>query len=126
MLPFLLVLNDLFMRIGAMIQDPGFERDGRRPQAWRDDLEKLIAGEWSWEEGQIAGVESGQVGLVGSGTTQRTIYNIGKKLAVKGASRIDSGVGTRKGLTVNEQFTRWEGDVPRTRAVAHVPGLCIL
>lgn len=106
-----------------MIPDPGFERDGRRPTAWRDNLEKLIAGEWTWEEDQIAGVERGQVGVVGAGTMQRTIYNVGqKKKAGRSASKEDSGAGTAAGATVNEQFTRWEKDIPRTTAVAHVPG----
>lgn len=114
------VLPDI---IGAVIQDPGFEKDGRRPKAWRDDLEKLIAGEWAWEDGQIAGVERGEVGLVGVGTTQRTIYNVGKeKKAGRSAAKDDPGVGTTKGVSVNEQFTRWEENVPRTKAIAHVPG----
>ena len=107
---------------GAVIQDPGFERDGRRPHAWRDDLEKLIAGEWAWDEGQIAGVESGQAALVGAGTSQRTIYNVGKKFASRSATREFPGIGVTNGVTVNEQFTRWEQDIPRTTAIAHVPG----
>lgn len=109
--------------LGAVIKDPGFERDGRRPKAWRDDLEKLIAGEWSWEEGQIAAVERGQVGVVGAGTTQRTIYNVGKaKKTGRSAVKEDPGVGTTKGPTVNDQFTRWEENPPRSSAIAHVPG----
>ena len=84
-----------------MISDPGFERDGRRPQAWRDDLERLIAGEWTWEDGQIAGVERGEVGIIGAGTTQRTIYNAGaQKQAARAAARVDPGVGLAQGVTV--------------------------
>lgn len=112
--------------LSAVISDPGFERDGRRPKAWRDDLEKLIAGEWTWEEGQIAGVERGEVGIVGAGTTQRTIYNVDKKKAARSATKEYPGIGITKGVTVNEQFTRWEKDIPRTSAVAHVPGYTIL
>ncbi|EKM58001.1 uncharacterized protein PHACADRAFT_251949 [Phanerochaete carnosa HHB-10118-sp] len=112
--------------LSAVISDPGFERDGRRPTAWRDDLENLIAGEWTWEEGQIAGVERGEVGLVGAGTSQKTIYNVGHKKAGRSATREDPGVGTTKGTTVNEQFTRWEKDIPKTTAIAHVPGYTIL
>lgn len=114
--------NELCL-LGAVIQDPGFEKDGRRPKARRDNLEELIAGEWTWEDGQIAGVERGEVGLVGAGTTQRTIYNFGKdKKVERSAAKVDPGVGTYKSVTVNEQFTRWEEDLPRTKAVAHVPG----
>ncbi|GJE94842.1 hypothetical protein PsYK624_110180 [Phanerochaete sordida] len=113
--------------LSAVISDPGFERDGRRPQAWRDDLERLIAGEWTWEAGQIAGVERGEVGIIGAGTSQRTIYNVGAdRKAGRAAVRLDPGVGLAQGVTVNEQFTRWEREVPRTSAVAHVPGFTIL
>ena len=62
---------------GLLTKDPGYDRDGRRPQAWRDSLENVIAGDWAWEEGEIAGVERGQIGVaMGTGAGHRPIYNL--------------------------------------------------
>lgn len=112
-----------------MLHDPGFERDGRRPQSWRDKLETVIAGDWVWEEGEIAGVKHGGVGLaMGSGTGQRTIYNIGKnRKASRSAMQEDRGVGVAKGITVKDQYMHLDNEIPETRTVAHIPGeLCAL
>ncbi|KAJ3535692.1 hypothetical protein NM688_g6941 [Phlebia brevispora] len=109
---------------GILPQDPGYDRDGRRPQAWRDDLETLIAGDWEWEDNQISNVERGENG-VGSGPT--SIYNVGKaKAASRSAVREDPGIGLTEGVTAGEQSSRWESNVPETKTVAHVPGYTIL
>ncbi|KAI0346445.1 hypothetical protein BDW22DRAFT_1322917 [Trametopsis cervina] len=112
----------------AVLKDPGFERDGRRPQAWRDDLENIIAGDWVWEEGEIAGVNRGQVGVdIGAGTTQRTIYNVGKKYkASRSAGRRDPGIGLEEGTTIDDQHLHLDGEIPETSTVAHIPGYTIL
>ena len=113
-----------YLPIGAVLKDPGFERDGRRPQAWRDNLENIIGGDWVWEEGEIAGVQRGQIGVdIGAGTTQRTIYNVGKnRKASRSAVRRDPGVGLSEGVTIDDQHLWFKDEIPETRAVAHIPG----
>lgn len=112
------------MSIGAVLHDPGFERDGRRPQAWRDKLEDIIAGDWLWDENETAGVKRGDLGaVVGSGTAQRTIYNVGKnRKASKNSIKEDPGVGLTQGITVSDQHLSLDNEIPETRTVAHVPG----
>ncbi len=109
-------------------KDPGFDKDGRRPAAWRDKLENLIVGEWEWSEGDIAGVEHAQDnfelgGLRGTGKPSSYIYNpTGGRGISRSATREAVGVGVTKGVTVKEQFLRWGSEVPETVALAHVPG----
>lgn len=109
---------------GAVLQDPGFERDGRRPQGWRDELENTIAGEWVWEQGEIAGVKPGKIGVaMGTGTGQQTIYNPGKgSKASRSAGPAHPGVGITQGVTVDDQYLRVTNEIPETRTIAHVPG----
>ncbi|KAH9919805.1 uncharacterized protein B0H18DRAFT_1026300 [Fomitopsis serialis] len=85
--------------IGLGAQDPGYDRDGRRPKEWRDDLETMISGEWEWEEGKGSSRADGKV---------------------------DRGIGVTKGVSPRQQLVRWEEKVPVARAVAHVPGFTIL
>lgn len=110
--------------VGIVATDPGYDRDGRRPQLWRDELETLIEGDWDWEEGQVADVERGQLGLSSShGSFPQPIYNVGKaKAASRSATREDPGIGVSEGVTVNEQIVRWESTIPETKIIAHVPG----
>jgi hypothetical protein len=107
-----------------VLKDPGYERDGRRPTAWRDELENIIAGDWVWEEDEIAGVSRGQSGAdIGGGTTQRTIYNVGKKrMASRSAARRDPGIGLLEGVSIDDQHIFLDNGVPETRTVAHIPG----
>ncbi|KAI0701364.1 hypothetical protein BC835DRAFT_1323799 [Cytidiella melzeri] len=114
--------------LGAVLKDPGFEYDGRRPQAWRDDLENIIAGEWVWEDGEIAGVSRGSLGVdIGAGTSQRTIYNVGKKrMASRSAVQRDPGIGLSVGISIDDQHMFLRDDIPETRTVAHIPGYTIL
>ncbi|CCL99592.1 uncharacterized protein FIBRA_01610 [Fibroporia radiculosa] len=109
--------------IGFGTRDPGFDRDGRRPKEWRDELETLIAGEWDWDEHQIAGVDHGLAGLVIGNTT---VYNIDSGAAGRSAGMDDRGIGLSNGVAAHTQFLRWGGDVPVSRAVAHVPGYTII
>ncbi|KAL4248526.1 hypothetical protein ABKN59_007826 [Abortiporus biennis] len=127
-------LRSSYLSTFGLAKDPGFEPDGRRPVAWRDDLEKMIVGEWEWKEGHIAEVEHAQDdwilgGLAGSGQPSSYIYNPdGMKKASRSATRYQPGVGVKKGVTVHEQFVRWteDIDIPETTAIAHVPGFTIL
>lgn len=109
---------------GIVATDPGYDRDGKRPQPWRDELERLIEGDWEWEEGQVADVERGHLGLSSShGSFPQPIYNVGKaKVASRSATREDPGIGVTEGVTVNEQIVRWETTIPETKIIAHVPG----
>ncbi|KAF9805454.1 hypothetical protein IEO21_09047 [Rhodonia placenta] len=106
--------------IGLGTQDPGLDPDGRRPQEWRDELENLIVGEWSWEEGKVAAVEPGHSGAAVSGAA---IYNVESGSTVgRDAGKDDRGVGVTKGVSPSDQFLRWEDQVPRASALVHVPG----
>jgi len=78
--------------------DPGFDPDGRRPQAYRDDLENLIFGEWKWDEGHVAGVDA----------KHSTPY---KHLP---------------GLPIHNELLQWGDDRPVTKLVKHVPGYTII
>ncbi|EMD35587.1 hypothetical protein CERSUDRAFT_116315 [Gelatoporia subvermispora B] len=109
--------------IGLGTKDPGLEPDGRRPREWRDKLEDVIFGDWEWKEGQVAGVERGQVGISSVGAA---IYNVGSRSASRSAGKEDKGVSLKSGVTPKEQFLRWEEGPPETKAVVHVPGYTIL
>ncbi|THH00491.1 hypothetical protein EW026_g2057 [Hermanssonia centrifuga] len=115
-------------KVGLINKDPGYERDGRRPQAWRDELENIIAGDWLWEEGEIAGVERGQIGVaLSSGSGSKTVYNVGKaKSASRSAARESLGVGVTNGTTAQEQLEHWGDSIPESKAIAHVAGYTIL
>lgn len=76
--------------------DPGFDPDGRRPQAFRDDLENLIFGDWKWEEGQVAGVESKQT----KPPSSQWLH----------------------GSPIYKEFTNWGNERPISKLVAHAPG----
>lgn len=81
-----------------------------------------MAGDWDWEEGEIAGVQRGQIGVaMGSGSGHMPIYNVGKVKAA-GTGREDPGVGIEEGIAVNKQFTLWGSDIPESKTLAHTPG----
>ncbi|CAL1699413.1 unnamed protein product [Somion occarium] len=117
--------------LGFGSKDPGLEPDGRRPVEWRDELEKLIVGEWEWKQGQIASVEHAQESLFlkplpESGEVSTYIYKAGAgKTASRSATREAIGVGLTKGVSIGEQFVRWGERIPETRALVHVPGYTI-
>lgn len=74
--------------------DPGFDPDGRRPQAYRDDFENLIFGEWKWEEGHVAGVDAKH------STPHKHL----------------------PGPPIHDELLLWGDDRPATKLVKHVPG----
>lgn len=78
-----------------------------------------------WEEGEIAGVERGTGGVdIGAGTTQRTIYNVGRKqLASRSAVRRDPGIGLSEGVSIDDQHLWLKDGIPETSTVAHIPGM---
>ena len=57
-------LSSSLSSLGFGSNDPGLDPDGRRPIEWRDDLERVIVGDWEWNEGEIASVEHAQDRLV--------------------------------------------------------------
>jgi len=120
-------LNTAYLGLGS--KDPGLDADGRRPLAWRDDLEKLMVGDWEWKEGHIAAVEHAQDTLsLGEGEKKgfSYVYNVGNE-ASRSAGREDMGVGVDEGPTGMEQILKfnWEHEGVQTRAIAHVPGYTI-
>ncbi|TFY65221.1 hypothetical protein EVJ58_g2103 [Rhodofomes roseus] len=110
--------------IGLGAQDPGYDRNGRRPKEWRDALENMISGEWEWEEGKVAAVASTTAaGPVGTAA----IYNAeAGKGPGRGAGNAHGGIGVSNGVSPRQQLVRWENEVPIARAVTHVPGFSIL
>ncbi|THH32788.1 hypothetical protein EUX98_g1422 [Antrodiella citrinella] len=121
-------LNTAYLGLGK--KDPGLDVDGRRPLAWRDDLEKLMVGDWEWKEGHIAAVEHAQDTLsLGEGERKgfSYVYNVGQE-ASRSAGREMMGVGVDDGLTGMDLVLKfnWEHEGAQTRAIAHVPGYTIL
>lgn len=78
--------------------DPGLDPDGRKPQAYRDDLENLIFGEWIWEEGHVAGVDAKH-------------FTPHKHLP---------------GPPIHDELLLWGDDRPVSKLVKHVPGTVVL
>ncbi|KAI0642757.1 hypothetical protein C8Q79DRAFT_917243 [Trametes meyenii] len=112
--------------LGLGAKDPGFDPDGRRPKEWRDDLEKLIVGDWEWREGEVSGVARGSAAASGSGRTGM-IYNFaGNKKVSRSTQKGDRGVSLDTGVTVKDQFIKWGKDLPETKVVVHTPGYSIL
>ncbi|TCD65134.1 hypothetical protein EIP91_003065 [Steccherinum ochraceum] len=121
-------LNTAYLA-GLGSKDPGLDADGRRPLAWRDELEKLMVGDWDWKEGQIAAVEHAQDSLsLGEGERKgfSYVYNVGKE-ASRSAGREMMGIGVTEGVTGMEQILKvnWEQDAAHTKALAHVPGYTV-
>ncbi|KZT23705.1 hypothetical protein NEOLEDRAFT_1179922 [Neolentinus lepideus HHB14362 ss-1] len=116
-------------RLG-MGENQGFERDGRRPKAWRDQLEKDIVGDYEWREGEVMrtwgeGHEWERYGYKFSDLRDEDI-------TWKHAASV---LGPQKGLedvTVvgpsnpDEGKLTWGIDMPTSRIVTHVPGFTIL
>jgi hypothetical protein len=89
--------------------------DGRRPAAWRDELEDAIFGDWSWEPGHIAQHADQKTMKKGEDEQYGAIW-IGKEAT--GPLR-----GGRFGEdTVNQGFWRWGEDVPQSKILLHTPG----
>lgn len=118
--------------LGFGSKDPGLDPDGRRPAEWRDDLEKIIVGDWDWREGEIASVEHAQESLVlqelGEAVEASTyIYKAGAgKTASRSATKEAIGVGLNKGVTLGGGLLWWgeKGkNIPDSRALVHVPGM---
>ncbi|KAH8103052.1 hypothetical protein BXZ70DRAFT_927885 [Cristinia sonorae] len=121
-------LNAKYIGIGT--NDPGLEADGRRPLAWRDELERLIAGDWEWKEGHIAALEHAQDSLSLAEAERQGlsyVYNAGKDTSRTAGSEV-AGVGVTSGITGMEQILKinWGKEGAQTRALAHVPGYTIL
>lgn len=129
--------------IGLGSNDPGLERDGRRPLPYRDELERLITGNWDWRENDIAATDStrgsfiqtvrGLKGEEAEGREHVVIYkapgvNTAMRSAVgkMGKDALGVGIEKGKGVTVKEQMLKWGDNVPPTKVVAHVPGYTIL
>ena len=105
--------------------------DGRRPEGYRDGLEKEIFGEWDWEPGHIAAVKEAESARVMHGKTygHPDTYLRGEgqsgeqAMWLQGVGEGRYGQGEGLGSTsVNDELVRWSEDVPRTQLKQHVPG----
>ncbi|EPQ52405.1 hypothetical protein GLOTRDRAFT_132253 [Gloeophyllum trabeum ATCC 11539] len=112
--------------------DPGLERDGRKPRAWRDRLEREVVGDWEWDEGEVLHTW----GEDKEGSWERYGYNFSdlrdsditwrKAASMLGAQRGLGEVQLLGPINVDEGRTHWGSDVPMSRIVSHVPGFTIL
>ncbi|KAI9458661.1 hypothetical protein BJY52DRAFT_417653 [Lactarius psammicola] len=109
--------------------------DGRRPEGYRDGLEKEIFGEWDWEPGHVAAVKEAESSRVmhGKAYDNPDVYLRGEGRSGKQAMWLQGvgegryGQGEGLGSTsVNDDLVRWREDVPRTQLRQHVPGFTIL
>ncbi|KAJ7687783.1 hypothetical protein B0H14DRAFT_2487631 [Mycena olivaceomarginata] len=93
-------------------------RDGRRLPAARDALEKLIYGDWAWDEEQIAG----------DGVERSQAKGVGRHGAMWVDKReVGALTGSSLGqTTVDQAFWRWGADVPRTKLMKHIPGYTVI
>jgi hypothetical protein len=82
--------------------DPGFNSDGRRPEAFRDEGENLIFGEWDWVDGQVAGSPAGGQKEKATVQRQKSFHYIPP--------------------SVNGQKVEWTKEHSRSVLVKHIPG----
>ncbi|KAF5357195.1 hypothetical protein D9756_006594 [Leucocoprinus leucothites] len=106
----------LFSRIG-LGKTRAIDRDGRKPNGWRDHLEHAIYGDWKWDEGHTAGNGGERTQKVGKG-----------RHGAVWASKADVGqAGDVSGeASVDEALQWWRDDFPQTRVLKHAPGYTIL
>lgn len=92
--------------------------DGRRPAAWRDELEDIIFGDWSWEPGHIAGHVDQKTMKKGEDEQYSAIW-IGKDATgpLRGGRFGDD--------TVNQGIWNWGDHVPSSKILLHTPGMSI-
>jgi hypothetical protein len=105
--------------------------DGRKIEGHRDPLENEIFGEWDWDHGHIAGVKEAESSRLlngkpyghpdayirgdgQSGEQAMWLQGVGE-----GRFMLGEGLGS---TSVNDEFVRWNEDVPRTEVRQHVPG----
>ena len=122
-------LSPSLSSLGFGSNDPGLDPDGRRPIEWRDDLERVIVGDWEWNEGEIASVEHAQeastyVYKTGAG---KTYARPGSAQAHTqgGVEAVGVDVGPREGVQLKGGFVWWgeKGrNIEDSRVLVHVPG----
>ena len=136
-------LSSSLSSLGFGSNDPGLDADGRRPIEWRDDLERIIVGDWEWNEGEIASVEHAQDRLVlvelGEKVEASTyVYKAGagKTFTKAGSAQahtlgeveaVGVDVGPREGVQLKGGFVWWgeKGrNIEQSRVLVHVPGTC--
>jgi hypothetical protein len=106
----------LFSRVG-LGKTRAIDRDGRKPNGWRDSLENEIYGDWRWDEGHVAGNGDERTQRVGTG-----------RHGAAWASKADIGdvAGDPFGqVSVDEALQWWRDDVPQTKIKYHVPGMYV-
>ncbi|KAF8155884.1 hypothetical protein B0H34DRAFT_715231 [Crassisporium funariophilum] len=93
-------------------------RDGRKPAGWRDPLETDIFGDWSWDDGHVAGDVKSRSQSKGTGRHGATWIGPTEVGAIERKRFGDE--------TVNDALQRWGDDLAQTQLVKHVPGYTIL
>jgi hypothetical protein len=108
--------------------------DGRKIDGYRDPLENEIFGEWDWDSGHIAGVKEVESSRLLNGMPygpEAYIRGDGKSgeqsMWLQGVGEGRFMVGEGLGSTsVNDEFVRWDRQVPQTVLRQHVPGTSTL
>jgi len=108
----------VFSRLG--LRSRVIEKDGRKPPGWRDSLEAEIFGDWSWDEGHVAGDGKERSQLKGTGRHGATWKQQGRSNVVRESIKQPFGE-----LTVSNALLRWGEDPPQTEVVKHVSGMFI-
>ncbi|KAF8903321.1 hypothetical protein CPB84DRAFT_1814696 [Gymnopilus junonius] len=93
-------------------------KDGRKYPGWRDSLELAIFGDWTWEEGHVAGDGSERSQPKGTGRHGAMWIENPRAIQVDDEPLGDS--------TVDNALQRWGDDLPQTRVVKHAPGYNVL
>lgn len=91
--------------------------DGRKPPGWRDELEGQIFGDWSWEEGQVAGNGAEREKVKGGKDDKYGAIWLGQGKTGSGENQAIFGEGF-----AGDAFLSWDSNVPTTKLVKHVPG----
>ncbi|KXN89323.1 hypothetical protein AN958_05821 [Leucoagaricus sp. SymC.cos] len=107
----------LFSRIG-LGKTRAIDRDGRKPNGWRDKLENEIYGDWKWDEGHVAGNGDERTQRVGAG-----------RHGAAWASRAEIGEVAGKlfgEVPVDEALQWWRNDAPQTKVLKHAAGYTVL
>ncbi|TFK38131.1 hypothetical protein BDQ12DRAFT_684016 [Crucibulum laeve] len=93
-------------------------KDGRKPHAWRDPLERDIYGDFGWDEGHAAG--DGEERSQPKGNGRHGAMWIGREA-------VGPLLGPKLGkTTVDQGLIWWSEDIPKTSVVKHVPGFSVM
>lgn len=90
------------------------DSDGRKPEGWRDALEKQAYGDWGWDSDHVAG--DGSERSQTKGTGRHGAMWMSKRMP---GSTTSSFLGPS---TIDQALLWWNDDLPITKLVKHAPG----